>query len=134
MENNAKLIPINKKLAMPTIPLQYPEIPGKLTECITAGHIPWRISRFCYYFNYGGSLRAKPSCTKYRPSPILSGGSEIPTILEFLNEYYTEPENIKGSQNNESEEKAKEEAEEEFHSVNWGINPPPLFLANLPPL
>ena len=57
-------------------------IPEKLTDFDIVGHIPREISRFCHYFmNYGGKLKARVRCTKYRPSPIPLGGLEIPILL-----------------------------------------------------
>ena len=75
------------------------------------GHIPLEISCFCHYFiNYGGKLEARVTCTKYRPSPIPSGGLEIPILLiakkgdsmeeifekmkDLLRSYYMEPDRI----------------------------------------
>lgn len=55
---------------------------GKLIYWETVGHIPREISRFCYYFvNYGGALEGRVRDSKYRPSPIPSGGLEIPIRL-----------------------------------------------------
>ena len=58
------------------------KVVGKLTDNEIFGYIPREISRFCHYFiNYGGQLEARVTCTKYRPSPIPSGGLEIPILL-----------------------------------------------------
>ena len=58
------------------------KIVRKLTDNEIVGHIPREISRFCHYFtNYGGKLEARVTCTKHRPSPIPSGGLEIPILL-----------------------------------------------------
>ena len=87
------------------------KIVGKLTDNEIVGHIPREISRFCHYFiNYGGKLEARVTCTKYRPSPIPSGGLEIPILLiakkgdsaeetfekmeDLLRCYYVEPDKI----------------------------------------
>ena len=57
-------------------------IPGKLTSFDIVGHIPREIGRFCHYFvNYGGGIEAKVRESKYRPSPVPSGGLEIPILL-----------------------------------------------------
>ena len=62
------------------------KLTGKLTDNEIVGHIPREISRFCHYFiNYGGKLEAHVTCSKYRPSPIPSGGLEIP-ILPYRQE------------------------------------------------
>ena len=48
------------------------------------GHVLREISRFChFYINYGGTIEARVRETKYRPSPIPSGGLEIPVLLIF---------------------------------------------------
>ena len=87
------------------------KIVGKLTDNEIVGHIPREISRFCHYFiNYDGKLEACVTCTKYRPSPIPSGGLEIPILLiakkgdlteeifermeDLLRSYYVEPDKI----------------------------------------
>lgn len=87
------------------------KIRGRLTNDEIAGHIPREISRFCHYFlNYGGTLEGRVQNAKYRPSPIPSGGLEIPIILivkrqntdsavfkkmkDLLEEYYIEPNKI----------------------------------------
>ena len=87
------------------------KIVGKLTDNEIAGHILREISRFCHYFiNYSGKLEARVTCTKYKPSPIPSGGLEIPILLiarkgdsteeifekmeDFLRSYYVEPDKV----------------------------------------
>ena len=92
---------------------------GKLTSNEIVGHIPREISRFCHFFiNYGGKLEAHVTCAKYRPSPIPSGGLEIPILLSvkkgdatekvfsemetFIKSYYIEPDRIVVSTNNEN--------------------------------
>ena len=87
------------------------KIVGKLTDNEIVGHISREISRFCHYFiNYGEKLEARVTCTKYRPSPISSGGLEIliPLITkkgdsaeeifekmeDLLRSYYVEPDKI----------------------------------------
>ena len=87
------------------------KIVGKLTDNEIVGHIPREISRFCHYFiNHGGKLEARVTCTKYRPSPIPSGGLEIPILLiakkgdsteeifekmeDLLRSFYVEPDKI----------------------------------------
>ena len=58
------------------------DIPRKLTSFDIMRHIPREINRLCHYFvNYGGAIEAKVRETKYRPSPIPSGGLEIPILL-----------------------------------------------------
>ena len=58
------------------------ELNGKLTSNEIVGHISCEISHFCQLFiNYGGKLEAHVTCAKYRPSPIPSGGLEIPIPL-----------------------------------------------------
>ena len=37
--------------------------------------------KYHYFINYGGKIEARVRCTKYRPSPIPSGGLEIPILL-----------------------------------------------------
>ena len=86
-------------------------IPGKLSHFDIVGHIPREISRFCHYFiNYGGKIEARVRCIKYRPSPIPTGGLEIPILLtfkkgestdlnfekmeSFIRSYYIEPDKI----------------------------------------
>ena len=75
------------------------------------GHIPRQISRFCKFFvDYGGEITGIVKSNKYRRSPILQGGLEIPIKLvigqgsssdqvfqrvkQLVNEYYIEPERI----------------------------------------
>ena len=87
------------------------KIPGKLTDFEVVGHIPREISRFCHYFiNYRGKLEARVRNMMYRPSPIPSGGLEIPILLvvkkgtsssavfqkmeNFIKEYYLEADKI----------------------------------------
>ena len=50
------------------------------------GHIPREISHHVYYFSKaeGGFLNGSVIWTKYCPSPIPSGGLEIPLLLKFL--------------------------------------------------
>ena len=51
----------------------------------TVGHIPREISRHVYYFikTEGGFVNGSVISTKYRPSPIPSGGLEIPLLFKF---------------------------------------------------
>ena len=94
------------------------DIPGKLISFDIVGYIPREISRFCHYFvNYGGAFEAKVQETKYRPSPIPSGGLEIPILLIIkkgesssevfekmeikVNEMYIEPDKIKRTNNDD---------------------------------
>ena len=51
----------------------------------TVGHIPREIFRHVYHFikTEGGSVTGTVISTKYRPSPIPSGGLEIPLLLKF---------------------------------------------------
>ena len=56
----------------------YSKCDGKLVYWETVGYLPREISRFCYYFvNYGDSLEGCVRDSKYRPSPIPSGGLEV---------------------------------------------------------
>ena len=83
---------------------------------MTVGHLPREISRFCkFYLEYGGILEAHVSSKKYRRSPLLQGGLEIPITLgvsigtapgkifhkmkELLESTYMEPENIPETSN-----------------------------------
>ena len=101
----------------------------------TVGHIPREISRFCHYFiNYGGFLEGRVSNPRYRPSPIPSGGLEIPIRLvvkrndsdyrvfqkmkNLLKEYYMEPDHIPESIQFAAGE--VEEQEEEFGPQDEG--------------
>ena len=76
------------------------KIPGKLTDTEIVGHIPREISRFCHYFlNYGGKLEVRVTNARYRPSPIPTGGLEIPILLIVLkadstDEVFEEMENL----------------------------------------
>ena len=51
----------------------------------TVRHIPREISRHVYYFikTKGGFVNGSVISTKYRPSPVPSGGLEIPFLLTF---------------------------------------------------
>ena len=51
----------------------------------TVGHIPREISRHVYFFikSEGGSVNGIVISTKYRTSPIPSGGLKIPLLLTF---------------------------------------------------
>ena len=51
----------------------------------TVGHIPREISRHVYFFikTEGGSVNGNVLSVKYQPSPIPSGGLEIPLMLTF---------------------------------------------------
>ena len=92
-----------------------------MTKSDIIGDIPREISRFCHFFiNYGGAINARVSKVKYRPSPIPSKGLEIPIMMEFVKEnatadvyrkmenyvqeYYTEPENLRQLDNNEADD------------------------------
>ena len=94
------------------------DIAEKLTSFDIVGHIPREISRFCHYFvNYGGAIEAKVRETIYIPSPISSGGLEIPILLIIkkgksssevfekleikVNEMYIEPDKIKSTNNDD---------------------------------
>ena len=47
-------------------------------------HIPREISRFAKFFvNYGGRIEAKVFSSQSKPSPIPSGGLEIPLVVKF---------------------------------------------------
>ena len=97
------------------------KIPGKLTDKEIVGHIPREISRFCHYFlNYGGKLETRVTCARYRPSPIPTGGLEIPILLivlkadstdevfeemeSLVNSYYIEPDQIVAEEGEDDEE------------------------------
>lgn len=97
------------------------KIPGKLTDKEIVGHIPREISRFCHYFlNYGGKLETRVTCARYRPSPIPTGGLEIPILLivlkadstdevfeemeNLVNSYYIEPDQIVAEEGEDDEE------------------------------
>ena len=97
------------------------KVAGKLTESEIVGHIPREISRFCHYFiNYGGKLEMRVTSTRYRPSPIPTGGLEIPILLivikgdstkevfeemeTLVKSYYLEPDQIPAVENEEDEE------------------------------
>ena len=56
--------------------------PAKLA---TVGHIPWEISRRVYFSpkEEGGKVESFVFSIKYRASPILAGGLEIPLTLSF---------------------------------------------------
>ena len=51
----------------------------------TVGHIPREISRYVYFFikQKGGRVYGKLKSLKYKPSPIPSGGLEVPLLLKF---------------------------------------------------
>ena len=57
---------------------------------MTVGHIPREISRHCYFFSKGegGEINGNVFSTSYRPSPIPSGGLEIPLVLRFQSPKY----------------------------------------------
>lgn len=97
------------------------KIPGKLTDKEIVGHIPREISRFCHYFlNYGGKLETRVTCARYRPSPIPTGGLEIPILLivlkadstdevfeemeNLVNSYYIDPDQIVAEEGKDDEE------------------------------
>ena len=107
------------------------KIPGKLTDFEVVGYFPREISRFCHYFlNYGGQLEARVKSTKYRPSPIPSGGLEIPILLvvrkgtssssvfrkmeHFIDEYYLEPDKIGVRTKQTENEEVDDDFEDEF--------------------
>ena len=51
----------------------------------TVGHIPREISRYVYFFikEKNGNVSGTPKSLKYKPSPIPSGGLEVPLLLKF---------------------------------------------------
>ena len=56
-------------------------VSGKLE---TVGHIPREVSRHTYfYIKKGGRIDGSVLSTRYRPSPIPSGGLEVPLIMTF---------------------------------------------------
>ena len=93
---------------------------GKLE---TVGHIPREVSRHCYYFikDEGGRVDGSVLSTNYRPSPIPSGGLEIPLILTFrsvrfvthkrMKEFMTKLYNYDHKQSDHAENSSDEEDE-----------------------
>ena len=79
--------------------------------------------------NYGGKIEARVRCTKYRPSPIPSGGLKIPILLfikkgdstqeifekmeSFVKSYYLEPDKIVA----EAKDKDSDYSDEDFEYV-----------------
>ena len=52
---------------------------------VVVGHIPREILRFTKFFlNYSGKIEVKVFSSQYKPSPIPSGGLEIPLVVKFL--------------------------------------------------
>ena len=52
---------------------------------VVVGHIPREISRFTkFYLNYVGRIEARVFFSQYKPSPIPSGGTEIPLVVKIL--------------------------------------------------
>ena len=107
------------------------KIKGKLTESEIVGHIPREISRFCHYFiNYGGKLETRVTSTRYRPSPIPTGGLEIPILLivlkgdstnevfeemeDLVKSYYLEPDQITDVVDVEDEKDSDDEVDFEI--------------------
>ena len=71
---------------------------GNPKQIATVGHIPREISRHVYYFlkEEGGKVDGFVFNTKYRPSPIPSGGLEIPLMLSFKSPRYVTHTKMKG--------------------------------------
>ena len=112
------------------------DIPGKLTSFDIVGHIPREISRFCHYFvNYGGA-KAKVRETKYRKSPIPSGGLEIPILLIIkkgesssevfekmeikVKEMYIEPDKINSTNNDDGI--VEDDEDDDGYEIDWFID------------
>ena len=54
------------------------KIPGKI-GCVVVGHIPWGLSRYMRYaLDSGAIISGKVISDKYKPSPLIQGGLEIP--------------------------------------------------------
>ena len=62
-------------------------VPGKLE---TVGHIPREVSRHTYFYikEEGGRTDGSALSARYRPSPIPSGGLEIPLMMTFRSRRY----------------------------------------------
>ena len=60
-------------------------VSGKLE---TVGHIPREVSKHIYFYikEEGGRTDGSVLSTRYRPSPIPSGGLEIPLMMTFRGE------------------------------------------------
>ena len=57
---------------------------------VSVGHISREISHHCYSFftEEGGEINGNVFSTSYRPSPIPSGGFEIPLVFRFQSRKY----------------------------------------------
>ena len=92
----------------------------KISGMCLVGHIPREISRFCKFFiDYRGKIKAAVVSCQFRRSPLPQGGLEIPLklsichadtsngvfqkIIDFVNEYYTDPEKISAVQEKEED-------------------------------
>jgi len=50
---------------------------------VVVGHLTWEISRFTrFIILHGATVKVKVSDTKYRRSPLIQGGLEIPVEVE----------------------------------------------------
>ena len=60
----------------------YRGIRGKIDSLTLVGNLPREISRFCEHFlENNNELDATVRSTKFRRSPLMQGGLEIPIIL-----------------------------------------------------
>ena len=69
-------------------------VSGKLEK---VGHIPREISRHTYFYikEEGGRKDGSVLSTRYRPSPIPSGGLEIPLMMAFRSPRYITHQKMK---------------------------------------
>ena len=69
-------------------------VSGKLE---TVGHIPREVSRHTYFYikEEGGRIDGSVLSTRYRPSPIPSGGLEIPLMMTFRSPRYITHQKMK---------------------------------------
>ena len=69
-------------------------VSGKLG---TVGHIPREVSRHTYFYikEEGGRIDGSVLSTRYRPSPISSGGLEIPLMMTFRSPRYITHQKMK---------------------------------------
>ena len=69
-------------------------VSGKLE---TVGHIPREVSMHTYFYikEEGGCIDGSVLSTRYRPSPIPSGGLEIPLMITFISPRYITHQKMK---------------------------------------
>ena len=103
----------------------------------TVGHIPREVSSHtCFYSKEeGGRIDGSVSSTCYCPSPILSGGLEIPSMMTFRSPRYITHQEMKNFmtklvENVESDLDSdefhiemKENVMEEVKTVKWWLLP-----------